>query len=88
MYKIGSWHSPLMPLVAINRWERNGCDPGVLLARTTLRCGKRVGNEGGFLELSEFDMALSAVRVNEEIVKGPDGYQGSVILVRRYMRKI
>jgi transposase len=31
---------------------------------------------------------LSAVRVAEEISKGPDGYAGSVILVRRYLRKI
>jgi len=31
---------------------------------------------------------LSAVRIWEEIRKGPDGYQGSVITVRRYVRKI
>jgi len=31
---------------------------------------------------------LSAVRIWEEICKGPDGYQGSVIAVRRYVRKI
>jgi transposase len=31
---------------------------------------------------------LSAVRVTEEIGRGPDGYRGSVILVRRYLRKI
>ncbi len=31
---------------------------------------------------------LSAVRVTEEIRKGPEGYQGGVILVRRYLRKI
>jgi transposase len=31
---------------------------------------------------------LSAVRIWEEIGKGPDGYQGSVITVRRYVRKI
>lgn len=31
---------------------------------------------------------LSAVRVTEEIRKGPEGYPGSVILVRRYLRKI
>ena len=31
---------------------------------------------------------LSAVRVREEIAKPPDGYSGSVYLVRRYLRKI
>ena len=31
---------------------------------------------------------LSAVRIWEEISKGPDGYRGSVITVRRYVRKI
>jgi len=31
---------------------------------------------------------LSAVRVTEEIRKGPEGYRGSVILVRRYLRTI
>lgn len=31
---------------------------------------------------------LSAVRICEEIRKGPDGYRGSVITVRRYVRKI
>jgi transposase len=31
---------------------------------------------------------ISAVRIWEEIRKGPDGYQGSVITVRRYVRKI
>ncbi len=31
---------------------------------------------------------LSGVRVYEEITKEPDGYQGSVILVRRYLRTI
>jgi transposase len=31
---------------------------------------------------------LSAVRIWEEIRKGPDGYPGSVITVRRYVRKI
>ena len=31
---------------------------------------------------------LSAVRICEEIQKGPEGYQGSVILVRRYLRTI
>jgi len=29
---------------------------------------------------------LSAVRVCEEIARGPDGYRGSVIVVRRYLR--
>ena len=31
---------------------------------------------------------LSAVRIHEEIARGPDGYTGSVILVRRYLRKV
>jgi transposase len=31
---------------------------------------------------------LSAVRVREEIAKPPEGYSGSVTLVRRYLRKI
>ena len=31
---------------------------------------------------------LSAVRIWEEICKGPEGYRGSVITVRRYVRKI
>ncbi|MBM4029143.1 MAG: IS21 family transposase [Planctomycetes bacterium] len=31
---------------------------------------------------------LSAVRVLEEIRKGPDGYRGGISLVRRYVRKI
>ena len=31
---------------------------------------------------------LSAVRVHEEIARGPDGYTGSVITVRRYARSI
>lgn len=31
---------------------------------------------------------LSGVRVHEEIAKEPDGYQGSVILVRQYLRTI
>lgn len=31
---------------------------------------------------------VSAVRIWEEIGKGPDGYQGSVITVRRHVRKI
>ena len=31
---------------------------------------------------------LSAVRVHEEIARGPNGYTGSVITVRRYVRSI
>ena len=31
---------------------------------------------------------LSAVRIREEIARGPDGYTGSVITVRRYLRTI
>jgi transposase len=31
---------------------------------------------------------LSAVRIREEISRGPDGFQGSTILVRRYLRTI
>lgn len=31
---------------------------------------------------------LSAVRIREEITKAPDGYSGSVTVVRRYLRKI
>ena len=31
---------------------------------------------------------LSAVRIHEEISKPPDGYSGSVIVLRRYLRKI
>ena len=31
---------------------------------------------------------LSAVRVHEEIARGLDGYTGSVITVRRYLRKV
>jgi transposase len=31
---------------------------------------------------------LSAVRICEEISRGPDGYRGSVITLRRYVRKI
>jgi transposase len=31
---------------------------------------------------------LSAVRIHEEIARGPDGYKGSTILVRRYLRTI
>jgi transposase len=31
---------------------------------------------------------LSAVRIHEEIRRGPDGYTGSVITVRRYLRSI
>jgi transposase len=31
---------------------------------------------------------LSAVRIREEIGRGPDGYQGSTIILRRYLRTI
>jgi transposase len=31
---------------------------------------------------------LSAVRIREEIARGPDGYTGSVYVVRRFLRKI
>jgi transposase len=31
---------------------------------------------------------LSAVRVHEEIARGPDGYTGSAITVRRYLRSV
>jgi transposase len=31
---------------------------------------------------------LSAVRIHEEIAKPPEGYSGSVVVVRRYLRKI
>ena len=31
---------------------------------------------------------LSAVRIHEEIARGPDGYTGSVITVRRHVRSI
>ena len=31
---------------------------------------------------------LSAVRIREEIARGPDGYTGSTILIRRYLRTI
>src|SRR5271166_6593131 len=31
---------------------------------------------------------LSAVRIHEEIARGPDGYTGSVITVRRYLRSV
>ena len=31
---------------------------------------------------------LSAVRVREEIARGPDGYTGSVCIVRRYLRRV
>lgn len=31
---------------------------------------------------------LSAVRVHEEVARGPDGYTGSVITVRRYVRSV
>jgi transposase len=31
---------------------------------------------------------LSAVRIREEIARGPDGYTGSVSVIRRYLRKV
>jgi transposase len=31
---------------------------------------------------------LSAVRIREEIARGPDGYKGSVSVVRRYLRRV
>jgi len=31
---------------------------------------------------------LSAVRIREELARGPDGYTGSVSVVRRYLRKV
>ena len=31
---------------------------------------------------------LSAVRIREEIARGPEGYAGSVTLIRRYLRKV
>src|SRR5215471_18911608 len=31
---------------------------------------------------------LSAVRIHEEMARGPDGYTGSVITVRRYVRSV
>jgi transposase len=31
---------------------------------------------------------LSAVRIREEIARGPQGYTGSVIILRRYLRQI
>jgi transposase len=31
---------------------------------------------------------LSAVRIREEIARGPEGYQGSAIVIRRYLRAI
>src|SRR6202161_2117091 len=31
---------------------------------------------------------LSAVRIHEEIARGPDGYTGSATVVRRYLRKV
>jgi transposase len=34
------------------------------------------------------DPDLSAVRIREEIARGPDGYQGSAIVIRRYLRTI
>jgi transposase len=34
------------------------------------------------------DPDLSAVRIHEEIARGPEGYQGSTIILRRYLRTI
>jgi transposase len=34
------------------------------------------------------DPDLSGVRIREEIARGPDGYQGSAIVIRRYLRTI
>jgi transposase len=34
------------------------------------------------------DPDLSAVRIGEEIRRGPDGYQGSTIVIRRYLRTV
>src|SRR4051812_12371839 len=34
------------------------------------------------------DPDLSAVRIREEIARGPEGYQGSAIVLRRYLRQI
>ncbi len=31
---------------------------------------------------------LSAVRIREEIARGPQGYQGSTTILRRYLRKV
>jgi transposase len=31
---------------------------------------------------------LSAVRIREEIARGPEGYAGSITLIRRYLRKV
>jgi transposase len=31
---------------------------------------------------------LSAVRIHEEIARGPDGYTGSACILRRYLRKV
>jgi len=31
---------------------------------------------------------LSAVRIREEIARGPEGYRGSAIILRRYLRKV
>ena len=56
----------------------------------------RVPSRGGLLDpykakidalLTKYP-ELSAVRVHEEIARGPDGYTGSVITVRRYVRSI
>jgi transposase len=34
------------------------------------------------------DPDLSAVRIGEEIRRGPDGYQGSTIVIRRHLRTV
>jgi transposase len=34
------------------------------------------------------DSKLSAVRIREEIARGPDGYTGSIDVIRRYLRKV
>jgi transposase len=39
-------------------------------------------------ELLAKDPDLSAVRIREEIARGPQGYTGSAIILRRYLRKI
>jgi transposase len=56
----------------------------------------RVPSRGGLLDpyKAKIDALLarypelSAVRIREEIARGPDGYNGSVITVRRYVRSI
>jgi transposase len=56
----------------------------------------RVPSRGGLLDpyKAKIDALLarypelSAVRIREEIARGPDGYDGSVITVRRYVRSI